>query len=150
MTHCTSSETMWAHTKLCMTFEELQDQLDQLEATCCVLDGSGTICFVNKAWRDFASSNGGDPSAYIGQNYLEVCNKVTSESESEQRAAQAVSEGIKRLLTGTFMQEFQFIYPCSSPSFTRECMLRAFPYQVKERPDTVVVLHDFIQIGDSE
>ncbi len=46
--------------------------LDSLSAHIAIVDESGTIVAVNKAWREFAGSNGAASNVSEGANYLEV------------------------------------------------------------------------------
>ena len=47
---------------------------DALPEHICVLDETGTIVAVNKAWREFAVANGADPRRTDeGANYMAVC-----------------------------------------------------------------------------
>src|SRR3712207_2081055 len=57
--------------------EERQRTLDSLSAHIAIIDESGTIVAVNKAWRDFAHANGVAGRNYAeGVNYLRVCDSA--------------------------------------------------------------------------
>jgi PAS domain S-box-containing protein len=98
--------------------------LDALPANVALLDGRGVILAVNEAWRRFAAANALlEPSACVGQNYLEVCGRATGASAPDARAA---AEGIRRVLRGE-LAEFVLDYPCHSPDEDRWFRLMATP-----------------------
>jgi PAS domain S-box-containing protein len=111
--------------------------LDALPAHVALLDGRGVILAVNEAWRHFAAANALlEPSACIGQNYLEICGRATAASVPEARAA---AEGIRRVLQGETM-EFVLDYPCHSPTEERWFRLMATPLP-QEAGCGAVVMH---------
>src|SRR5689334_11621089 len=61
--------------------------LDSLTAHLAVLDLSGTIVAVNRAWRNFAAANAPD-GAHVseGANYLRVCDEAEGEAAEAARA----------------------------------------------------------------
>jgi hypothetical protein len=52
-----------------------------------LLDRDGVILAVNRAWREFALSSGGSPTAELGSNYVEVCRRSAATGEPEAREA---------------------------------------------------------------
>ena len=93
-----------------------------LPANIAILDHSGTIVAVNRAWRDFAEANAGAIAATCeGANYLEVCERARGDDAAEGRA---MAQGIRRLLGGNG-KEFVCEYACHSPSEQRWFMGRA-------------------------
>ena len=89
--------------------------LDSLSANIAVLDDSGTIVFVNRAWREFARSNEAVGNVAENANYLQVCESAV-ELGSEDAASFA--EGIRSVLSGR-REEFALEYPCHSPTEQR-------------------------------
>src|SRR3712207_2292862 len=89
--------------------------LDSLSANIAVLDESGTIVFVNRAWREFARSNEAVGNVAENANYLQVCESAI-ELGSEDAASFA--EGIRSVLSGR-RDEFALEYPCHSPAEQR-------------------------------
>ncbi|MGP6086760.1 PAS domain S-box protein [Antarctobacter jejuensis] len=88
--------------------------LDALPHEVVVLDSGGVVLAVNDAWRSFCQENGGDTSAYVGLNYLDVCQTASGPSSAE---AAMVPDGLQRTLgTG---EPFSCEYPCDSPSEKR-------------------------------
>lgn len=96
--------------------------LDALSAEVALLDASGRIIAVNKAWRDFARLNGFQTDdAGVGSNYLEICDSAEGASAIE---AQAVASGLRAVLAGrrsaTYVE-----YPCDGPDEQRWFQVRA-------------------------
>lgn len=91
-----------------------------------VLDDSGGIVRVNRAWREFGRENDApeDPEvSAVGANYLETCRATPgSESFSGRRAA----EGIEEVLAGE-RQEFRMEYPCHAPDRRRWFLMSVRP-----------------------
>lgn len=94
--------------------------LDALGAHIAVLDESGVIIYVNKAWRAFAEDNAYSGKDYgIGSNYLKICENAARSSEE----ARAVAKGIRSVrLRET--EEFHMEYPCHSPTERRWFVVR--------------------------
>ncbi|WP_422124495.1 diguanylate cyclase domain-containing protein [Planococcus sp. X10-3] len=104
--------------------------LNSLRAQICVIDRTGTICFTNKEWNEFALRNGGTLSSCgVGSNYLEHC-----ESEPE------VYEGLQAVLTGE-SDCFNFEYHCHSPSVQRWFLMQATLLQTNDEAVAGVAIH---------
>jgi len=85
--------------------------LDALTAHVCVLDESGRILKVNKAWREFADVNSPSQTQYfIGSNYLSICDAAAQMNCKE---AIAVASGIRAMINGE-TDQFSMEYPCHS------------------------------------
>lgn len=130
--------------------QELRDKevfihgiLDSLRSHIAVIDETGTIVSVNKAWVDFAASNPPCRSEAIGPgaNYLQVCDKATGADSDE---AGLVSAGIRQVLAGD-KDDFYLVYPCHSPMEERWFTVRATPFADKKAgngvPYRVVIAH---------
>ena len=91
---------------------------DSLSEHIAVLDENGVIIAVNKAWRRYASDNGGSAELAnpIGVNYLQICNLPGREC-SRTDSAQLLT-GIRAVLEGR-QSEFSLEYPCHSPDQNR-------------------------------
>lgn len=86
--------------------------VDALSASIAVLDSTGEILFVNKAWRAFAAANAPDnPHLAEGQNYLAVCDAVVGEEAEE---AASFARGVRAIIAGE-QEEFLQEYACHSP-----------------------------------
>ncbi|MEL6309016.1 MAG: ATP-binding protein [Chloroflexota bacterium] len=115
----------------------VQSALDALSAHVAILDDSGSIIGVNKAWRGFADDNGfSDPDYGIGTNYLAVCEAAT---ERKSQDAPLVAGGIREIING-HMEEFQLEYPCHSPIQRRWFVVRIsrFEWYTQRR---IIVAH---------
>ena len=93
--------------------------LNALPAQIALLDTQGIIVSVNESWRRFATINAlQSPGFGIGQNYLEICERVMGDCSEE---AQAAAKGIRQVLQGE-KKEFALEYPCHTP--TEKCWFR--------------------------
>ena len=89
--------------------------LDNLPARVAIIDESGTIVVVNRAWHEFAATDGVAVGATEGANYLRACEAATGEGARE---AAHFAEGIRSVLLGK-RQGFTIEYPCHSPGERR-------------------------------
>ena len=98
--------------------------LDALAAHIVVLDKTGVIVAVNRAWRQFASENGGRPQDFeIGVNYLETLR--ASAERGDGSAAHALV-GIRAVLAGQ-KKQFDLEYPCPGADRARWFLMQASP-----------------------
>ncbi len=96
--------------------EDRQRILDSLSAHIAIIDETGAIVTVNKAWRDFARANGLAAQTYAeGANYLLACDSAAGAHSEE---AAPFAEGIRSVLSGQ-REKFELEYPCHSPSERR-------------------------------
>jgi hypothetical protein len=90
--------------------------LDELPEEAVVVEGSGTIVAVNRAWRRFAEDNGADPvEVSEGAKYLGVCEGAGGE---QSKYAHSFAEGLRSVLSGA-EESFALEYPCHSPKERR-------------------------------
>jgi hypothetical protein len=90
--------------------------LDELPEEAAVVEGSGTIVAVNRAWRRFAEDNGADPvEVSEGANYLGVCEGAGGK---QAKYAHSFAEGLRSVLSGA-EESFALEYPCHSPQERR-------------------------------
>ncbi|AGA92070.1 PAS domain S-box [Thioflavicoccus mobilis 8321] len=121
--------------------------IDALAAHIAVLDETGRIVFVNRAWRDFATANGlesGD--ATLGQNYLEIVERSNGESAAE---TPLVAERLRGLLAGA-LESFSVEYSCHSPDTRRWFQLRATRFLHEGRPSIVIAHADITARVEAE
>ena len=84
--------------------------LNSLTAHIAVLDAQGVIVAVNEAWSRFARENEGVSStAYLGANYLSVCEERLKRGADE--TATAALQGLRAVMNGA-QDEFSLEYPC--------------------------------------
>jgi PAS domain S-box-containing protein len=115
--------------------EDRQRTLDSLSAHVAIIDETGAIVAVNKAWRDFSRANGVDPQNYAeGANYLRACDSAAGPYSEE---AAPFAEGIRSVLSGQ-REEFELEYPCHSPSERRWFIARVTPFEGGDPPRGVV------------
>ncbi len=90
--------------------------LDALPDATAVLDSTGVIVAVNRAWRLFTVEGGGRLDATgVGTSYLEVCARSAAAGEAD--ALEALV-GLQAVLSGkTEIREWE--YPCPTPSGVR-------------------------------
>jgi hypothetical protein len=94
--------------------------LDAWPAQIAVLDATGTIIAVNKAWRAFGRSNGySDPNLGIGRKYIQVC---TSAAFVDAATASRVADGFAEFLAGK-RPDLKVKYRCDSPTEKRDFLL---------------------------
>ena len=126
-----------------------QATIDALASHICVLDESGTIVAVNRAWRRFAEMNFPDGGVAArdarfstvceGANYLAVCDAAAGSGAPE---AAAFAAGVRSLFAGE-QDEYAVEYPCHSPEVRRWFLGRATRFVI-DGVVRVVVAHDNI------
>lgn len=105
---------------------QLQDLIDSLPEHIAVLDTQGTIRRVNRAWSDFARSNGGEhsPMVAVGANYLAAM------ARSDHPTARTTLAGLHEVLAGQ-RSEFRQVYDCHGPAEQRWFTMHARPFPTK-------------------
>ena len=90
-----------------------QATVDAISANLAILNSSGSIIAVNRAWRSFAQANSGNLEPLCeGANYLAVCDAASGASAE---AAQQMAVGIRAVLGGR-QDNFMVEYRCDSPT----------------------------------
>ncbi|GAA4805323.1 hypothetical protein GCM10023200_48410 [Actinomycetospora chlora] len=80
-----------------------------------LLDPTGTIVWVNRAWDDFCVANGGDPaSCGVGWSYLALCDEAGDPRSAEVAAA------IRSALRGDLPAPARLEVPCPAPDRPRD------------------------------
>ncbi|EGV27696.1 multi-sensor hybrid histidine kinase [Thiorhodococcus drewsii AZ1] len=114
-----------------------QATLDSLTEHLAILDETGKILAVNRAWRTFAQAN--PPlSANVceGANYLEVCEQAYGADSEE---APSVAAAMRSILRGE-QDDFTMEYPCHSPNEQRWFAMRVTRF-IGTGPSRLVVAH---------
>jgi PAS domain S-box-containing protein len=111
--------------------------LDSLSANIAVVDESGTIVFVNRAWREFARANEAVGNVAEDVNYLQVCDSAVELGCEE---AASFAEGIRSVLSGR-REEFALEYPCHSRTEQRWFVGRVTRFP-SGSPTRAVVAHE--------
>ena len=118
--------------------------LDSMVGSMCVLDLSGVILAVNRAWVDFGRDNGLlTPCAAVGANYLDVCRRDRS------ALARKVAAGLSAVLAG---ERTLFIcnYPCHAPTQQRWFEMRALRADAEGATYVVVMHHPITPLKNIE
>lgn len=125
----------------------VRSTFDALPAHICVLDETGTIVSVNKAWRTFAVGNGANPKRTgEGVNYLAVCDAAVGEGAAE---AQAFAANLRALLRGE-RDECDIEYPSQSSTGWHWYMCRATRFPADGPVRCVVVHEDITEVKRAE
>ena len=109
--------------------------LDALDCHLAVIDASGRIIHVNRAWDDFAAANGG-LGVGVGANYFEVCETAGDPSARE------VLERLREV-AADHLDGFEFEYPCHSPDEQRWFRMTA-NRATGPGPQRIVIRHNAI------
>lgn len=120
----------------------LRSTLDALSAHIAVLDWTGTIVSVNRAWRSFARATGFvDEGFGVGMNYLTVCERSAECSMDAARTAEALRD----IIAGR-RSDFRMEYPCDSPDGPRWFQLRVTRPEPAPRSRIVVAHEDITEV----
>ncbi len=112
--------------------------LDGMSAHVCVIDATGVIVTVNRAWLDFAASDGGSlDDLREGANYLGACEVAASMSTPDAKEAVQFLALLRELLAG-HRTCFELEYPSHSPSEQRWFMVRASHIEASDPPRYVI------------
>lgn len=116
-----------------------QAVLDSLTAEVAVLDHTGQITAVHKAWKQFAQTAGREDTPLSpGQNYLAICRNA---SEKGDVSAQTALEGIEAVQTG-IRERFTLEYPCPTPVQARWFAMTVVP--LRGPREGLVITHEDI------
>jgi len=102
--------------------------IDVLQDTIAVIDSSGTIVRVNRAWVDFARANcppAALSSVGVGVNYLRVCARA---AEAGAGVAGEVGRALRCVLLDP-AEKFSFEYPCHAPGEQRWFIARIVSFR---------------------
>jgi two-component system NtrC family sensor kinase len=119
--------------------QEQELSLDELPEHTAIVDSSGAIVAVNKAWKRFAKDNEGDLSKVSeGANYLHVCEMATGE---QSHYARSFGEGLRSVLSSR-EERFAMEYPCHSPTQRRWFVERVERFADGDSPMALVAHED--------
>ena len=123
--------------------KERELSLDEQPEHTAIVDNSGAIVAVNKAWKRFARDNGADLSKVSeGANYLDVCERATGE---QSQYAHSFGEGLRSVLSSR-EEGFAMEYPCHSPTERRWFVGRVERFADGDSP-MAVVAHEKVTPG---
>lgn len=129
--------------------ELLQAIVDAYALSVAVLDESGIILHVNRAWQQFSDQYGLMADSYgIGLNYLESCAAALGTSSEE---TAAIAEGIRSILEGK-ETEFQKEYPCPGLTSQRWFLMRASRFDLPKATGAfrILITHEDITSHERE
>ena len=109
--------------------------LDALNEQICVLDSTGRIVYINRAWQTFGEENGSCCNS-IGHNYLKITSNAIGKTSSE--GSEDVCNGVKAVLEGR-RKQFYLEYPCHSENEQRWFLMRVTP--LPDSPASIVISH---------
>ncbi len=111
--------------------------LSSLSAHIAVIDKTGEILAVNKAWNDFSLENGELNLARtsVGSNYLKECENAITRGDT---LSEKVLEGLLSVLNSK-QSSFKMEYPCNSPEEERWFTLQIVPFGTAS--DKLVISH---------
>jgi PAS domain S-box-containing protein len=112
--------------------------IDSLSANIAILDSTGGIVAVNRAWTDFAGDVAGANARGVGANYLRVCDTASGRGCKE---AASFARGIRAVISGR-EKYFEMEYPCHAPSGRRWFVGRITPFPGAGEPRVVVAHED--------
>lgn len=117
------------------------EALNALTPHIAVLDATGVIVLVNRAWTRFAENHAGPTGAesYVGANYLAVCRNA---AERGNTTAGAAARGLEDVLRGT-RETFSVEYPGGGPGEDRWFHMLVTGFDVGSQR-YLVVAHDDI------
>jgi hypothetical protein len=119
--------------------------LDEQPEHTAIVDSSGAIVAVNKAWKRFARDNGAEMSKVSeGANYLDVCERAMGE---QSHYARSFGEGLRSVLCSR-EERFAMEYPCHSPTQRRWFVGRVERFGDGDSP-LAVVAHENVTPGKS-
>jgi two-component system sensor kinase FixL len=120
-----------------------QSVVDALESHIAILDETGVIVAVNRAWRAFAVANGASlASVCEGQNYLSVCDRA---AEGIGRTEAHVMAAALRDILADRRDRFELEYPCHGLGQQRWFLVRVTRFGGDDsQPLRLVVAHENI------
>ena len=126
--------------------QEQELSLDEQPEHTAIVDSSGAIVAVNKAWKRFAEENGAEMSKVSeGANYLDVCERAMGE---QSHYAQSFGEGLRSVLCSQ-EERVAMEYPCHSPTQRRRwCVGRVERFGEGDSP-MALVAHENVTTGAS-
>jgi DNA-binding CsgD family transcriptional regulator len=108
-------------------------KIQKLPLNVAVLDSTGMIVSVNRAWRDFGRRNGlRIPRSGVGLSYFDYC-------PSDSRRSLRFINDLRRLLAGE-LDLLTLVYPCHSPTKKRWFLLSGVPLSLGN-PSGAGLLH---------
>jgi len=118
----------------------LEKTLEDQDSHICILNGEGSILYINKAWKKFSADNGGNVDHfYKGWKYLDVMHKLhVSNITQALDSTDQFASGIQRILDGHTTEEYHLEYPCDSPTLKRIFLASAHTLNINGKIYTII------------
>lgn len=110
-----------------------------------IIDHNGIVVDVNRAWLEFGAQNNARTSG-IGFNYFDVCESAKDECA---QIAFDIAQGLRQVLSGESTQ-FDYEYPCHSPTQERWFNVRITPMMIEEARYALVMHQDVTRWKQAE
>lgn len=120
----------------------MQGSLDAISDHISIVDGSGEIVYVNRAWHEFAlfnSADGGAASLGLGANYLAVCDFSSTQGNE---GGGVIGSKIRAALNDPSFAGAKFEYACHSPAPQRWFIASVAALIVNEQPFAIISHHN--------
>ncbi|MBU0751475.1 MAG: PAS domain S-box protein [Gammaproteobacteria bacterium] len=125
----------------------IQNTLDALTASICVLDNHGTIIHANAAWRQHAAVSGlYDENGGIGEDYLASSEATRNGPDHE---GHLVARALRRVLAGRD-DSFYAEYPCHRPGSQCWMLLSATSFKNDGERRVVIAHEDITELRGSQ
>lgn len=111
-----------------------QSILDALPAHAAIIDGSGWIVAINRAWRDYAVQHNDSDLLIEGGNYLQRCDQETG---TYIEVARQLGRGVRAVLAGE-RETFEFEYPFFTPVMDEWYNVRIHQLQLDDQPHALI------------
>jgi PAS domain S-box-containing protein len=116
--------------------------IDALPAQIALLDASGFISVVNRAWKKFGDDNLlADENYSIGRNYLDICKNAQGPFSGN---TQQIVDGIQGVLDNS-LDRYTLEYPCHAPDRQRWYLLAVTPLGSRQQIGAVVMHVDITE-----
>jgi len=116
------------------TQDFMKKVFDSIPHQFCVIDRTGEITTINRAWAEFAAQNGGDPGRIgVGANYLRALRGSDPQIEA----------GLRDVLDHR-IDQFSAEYPCHAPDCKRWFLMHVAP--LDDRSGQAIISHTEITV----
>lgn len=132
-----------AHAEIEEATELLQGSLDAMSAQVALLDSTGSIVAVNRAWREDAVAMKA-PGCGLGAVYLDLCRQMIPELEEAK-----VARGLRALLAGR-RRTFGLTYVVTTPDGLSWRRLRINRFAQGEATRLIVLQEDVTEVAQAQ
>ena len=137
------TERWRAHAEIEEATELLQGSLDAMSAQVALLDSTGSVVAVNRAWREDAVAMKA-PGCGLGSVYLDLCRQMIPELEEAK-----VARGLRALLAGR-RRTFGLTYVVTTPDGLSWRRLRINRFAQGEATRLIVLQEDVTEVAQAQ